>query len=229
MQVIAGSGLLAVLFPDYYGTIDRFVIRSLQQIDGMQEHQRILNINQSAPTIDDGIFLIELMAQKATELNKLFNKNRWRPRDIDKVLWALREDEKALHFNGVNSAKKDEKQYELPTRINSYIIEDLKYNFYLYLKSKGRSEERIKEDCSWAFTHYNHYIGIDFWDSFKSEEKIKKCYQCFYEVALNGGFTGKGVKDPKGYAASYISSVKRLKDFFDEKYNGVENYLKLMQ
>jgi len=39
----------------------------------------------------------------------------------------------------------------------------------------------------------------------------------------------KGVKDPKGYAASYISSVKRLKDFFDEKYNGVENYLKLMQ
>jgi hypothetical protein len=51
----------------------------------------------------------------------------------------------------------------------------------------------------------------------------------FYEVALNGGFTGKGVKDPKGYAASYISSVKRLKDFLNEKYNGVENYLKLMQ
>lgn len=229
MRVIAGSGLLAVLFPDYYGTIDQFVIKSLLQIDGLQEHKRILNINQSAPTINDGIFLIELMTQKATELNKLFRKNSWRPRDIDKVLWALREDEKALPFNEINSAKNDEKPDKLPTRMNRDIIADLKYHFYLYLKSKGRKEDRIREDCSWAFTHYNHYIGIDFWDSFKSEENIKKCYQCFYEVALNGGFTGKGVKDPKGYAASYISSVKRLKDFFDEKYNGVENYLKLMQ
>lgn len=64
MRVIAGSGLLAVLFPDYYGTIDQFVIKSLLQIDGLQEHKRILNINQSAPTINDGIFLIELMTQK---------------------------------------------------------------------------------------------------------------------------------------------------------------------
>ena len=80
--------------------------------------------DRSAPTINDGIFLIELMTQKATELNKLFRKNSWRPRDIDKVLWALREDEKALPFNEINSAKNDEKPDKLPTRMNRDIIAD---------------------------------------------------------------------------------------------------------
>lgn len=75
--------------------------------------------------------------------------------------------------------------------------------------------------------HYKHNTGIDFWDSFKSDKEIEECYKRYYNVALRGGFTGKGVKDPKGYATSYMASVKRLKEFFDEKYNGVENFLKV--
>lgn len=63
-------------------------------------------------------------------------------------------------------------------------------------KYPDRKDDRYKEDRNWAFTHYNHSIGIDFWYSFKNDETLDECYKCYYNVAINGSFTGKGVKDP---------------------------------
>lgn len=63
--------------------------------------------------------------------------------------------------------------------MNRDIIADLKYHFYLYLKSKGRKEDRIREDCSWAFTHYNHYIGIDFGTVLKVKKILKSVINVF--------------------------------------------------
>jgi hypothetical protein len=48
-----------------------------------------------------------------------------------------------------------------------------------------------------------------------------------YEILSNGGFSGRGVTNPKSDASAYMDSIRRLKNFFDEKYGGVENYLKL--
>lgn len=108
-----------------------------------------------------------------------------------------------------------------------FSLEDLKDEFTEYQLLKGRNPDRIKEDRSWAFAHYKNNIGIGFWDSFKNNNSLEKCRKCFENVALNGGFTGRGVKDPKGYASTYIVSIKRLKEFFDEKYGGVDNYMSL--
>ncbi len=108
-----------------------------------------------------------------------------------------------------------------------FSLEELKDEFTSFQQLKGRNPDRIKEDRSWSFTHYHHNIGIGFWDSFRDEEGLEKCRKCMENVAKNGGLSGKGVKDPKGYAATYLASVARLKAFFDEKYGGVDNYLSL--
>ena len=36
----------------------------------------------------DGVFLINLMARKATENNRAFGTNTWTPRTMDKFLWT---------------------------------------------------------------------------------------------------------------------------------------------
>lgn len=96
------------------------------------------------------------MREKAYELNKMFNTNYWRPRDIDMILWTIRND----------TVKREKKQnvsicidrYALKDSNNNNgsfdFIEELKDEFANYLRSQGRKEEQIKEDCSWAFTHY---------------------------------------------------------------------------
>lgn len=79
----------------------------------------------------------------------------------------------------------------------------------------------------WIKHGNSSYIGIDFWESFKSDKKMKECHEALYRVAINGGLTGRGVKDPKGYAEGYMTSIKRLKSFFDEEYGGINKYMKI--
>jgi len=35
------------------------------------------------------------------------------------------------------------------------------------------------------------------------------------------------VKDPRGYASAYMGSVRKLKQYFDDIYGGVDKYLEL--
>jgi len=84
------SGLLAVLFPAYFATVDQFVVKSLRNIDGIPEKEMLDRMNPDSLKISDGVLLIKIMKRKAAELNYRFNTDYWTPRKIDKVLWSMR-------------------------------------------------------------------------------------------------------------------------------------------
>lgn len=83
------SGLLSILFPKYYGTVDQRMVRALQRIEALQEHEKIQAIKNPADlTTKDGVLLENVLRKKAEELNKKFETSFWTPRKVDMVLWA---------------------------------------------------------------------------------------------------------------------------------------------
>lgn len=90
LGIAGASGLLAVLYPRYFGTVDQFVVKALRKIDSLSEKDLVIKMNPDNLTIKDGILLIKIMKYKAEELNSIFNSNKWTARDIDKILWAAR-------------------------------------------------------------------------------------------------------------------------------------------
>ena len=88
LGVAGASGLLSVLFPDFFGTVDQFVVEALKDADvdtGVKNSQSL--------SIKDAIVLEEIMYNKADELNRKNKINYWTPRRIDKVLWTYRTEE----------------------------------------------------------------------------------------------------------------------------------------
>lgn len=82
------SGLLALLFPRYFGTIDQFAVKALLQIDGLPEHAALKKMNPDNLSISNGVVLVGIMRRKAQELNQLFCNDSWTPRKIDMILWG---------------------------------------------------------------------------------------------------------------------------------------------
>lgn len=84
------SGLLAVLFPRSFGTVDQFVVKALRTIPSasLPGDSAIARMNPNALSIRNGVLLIETMRAKAARLNEVFNTDRWTARKIDMVLWA---------------------------------------------------------------------------------------------------------------------------------------------
>ena len=82
------TGLLSILYPDYYGTLDQFLVSALLEIDNLPEHNRLKTINSLSITIKDGVVLERILRKKAKELNTRFETNEWTPRRLDMVLWA---------------------------------------------------------------------------------------------------------------------------------------------
>ena len=85
-----GSGLLSILYPEHFGTVDRFVVYSLLEIEDLPERAVVASMNAKSLTLNNGVVLIEIMRNKANELNRLFNTDFWTPRKIDMVLWSMR-------------------------------------------------------------------------------------------------------------------------------------------
>lgn len=83
------SGLLAILFPQDFGTVDQFVVKSLLEIDNLAEQKQIEQMNPTSLKIDDGVILIDIMRKKAQLLNQQFNTTFWTPRKIDMILWSI--------------------------------------------------------------------------------------------------------------------------------------------
>lgn len=81
------SGLLSIMFPEYYGTIDQFLVVSLLSIDNLPEHKSLENMNPQNLTIKDGIILENILRKKSKELNLRFESSEWTPRRLDMVLW----------------------------------------------------------------------------------------------------------------------------------------------
>jgi len=84
------SGLLSLLFPALYGTVDQFVVKALLQVPDLSERQQLERMNPESLTVTQGVVLIEIMQRKAQQLNQQFGTEEWTPRKIDKVLWAVR-------------------------------------------------------------------------------------------------------------------------------------------
>ncbi|MEW6412702.1 MAG: hypothetical protein AB1483_09555 [Candidatus Zixiibacteriota bacterium] len=82
------SGLLAVLFPSHFATVDQFAVKALSEVSGLQEKYAITKMNPEQIRVSEGAVLIKIMRQKAKELNTVFSTDKWTPRKIDMVLWV---------------------------------------------------------------------------------------------------------------------------------------------
>ena len=89
LGVAGASGLLALLYPKYFGTVDQFAVKALSTIKDLKEKQIILAMNPDNIKIVDGVKLIEIMKEKANTLNSKNKTDKWTPRKIDKVLWTF--------------------------------------------------------------------------------------------------------------------------------------------
>jgi hypothetical protein len=84
LAVAGASGLLALVYPEEFGTVDVMLTQALQQV-GLPQ---VMRINPTAIKIEDAVTMIEIMRVKALELNRMFGTHKWTPRLIDRVLWV---------------------------------------------------------------------------------------------------------------------------------------------
>ncbi|MGQ3683921.1 MAG: hypothetical protein ACUBOA_02720 [Candidatus Loosdrechtia sp.] len=100
LGIAGASGLLALMYPEHFGTVDEFLILALANVNGLSE---LLQLQELAKRINgskkphgksfnishkNGTMLINIMRRKAAENNEWFRTSFWTPRKIDKVLWA---------------------------------------------------------------------------------------------------------------------------------------------
>jgi hypothetical protein len=103
LGIAGASGLLSLMYPDIYGTVDQFLVKALKNIQDLPksdlfELQKIKLIKTKKPDdeiydikLENGIFLIDIMSRKAKSNNEIFGTNFWTPRKIDMILWSTRD------------------------------------------------------------------------------------------------------------------------------------------
>lgn len=82
------SGLLSLLYPQNFGTVDQFVVKALRGARDLPETVDLQRMNEISLTPRDGVVLIQIMHRKAIQLNQLFKSTVWTPRKIDMILWT---------------------------------------------------------------------------------------------------------------------------------------------
>ncbi len=82
------SGLLAILFPAHFGTVDQFAVKALAKIPELPERDLIAAMNPESLKLNEGATLIRIMRRKAMELNAASSLITWTPRKVDMVLWT---------------------------------------------------------------------------------------------------------------------------------------------
>lgn len=83
------SGLLALMYPEHYGTVDQFMVKALAAVPDLAEHDAVAAMNPEGLTPTEGAILVRILKSKAKTNNERFGTLRWTPRMIDKVLWAV--------------------------------------------------------------------------------------------------------------------------------------------
>ena len=85
------SGLLALLYPEYFGTVDQHVVKALNRVENLSQKNDVMRINPDGIKLEEAALLIQIMREKAKALNSVNNTSFWTPRKIDMVLlWADR-------------------------------------------------------------------------------------------------------------------------------------------
>ena len=82
------SGLLSLLYPDSFATVDQFVVKALRDV-GDVDAAALATMKPEALSATDGVRLIGIMAAKAAENARLFEWTGWTPRAVDKILWTF--------------------------------------------------------------------------------------------------------------------------------------------
>ena len=82
------SGLLSLMYPEHFATIDQFVVKALREVGDPPEANALAEMNPLDLTVTDGVLLIGILGRKAKENNRLFGTSAWIPRKLDKVLWT---------------------------------------------------------------------------------------------------------------------------------------------
>jgi hypothetical protein len=88
LGIAGASGLLSLLFPKYFGTVDQFVVKALCGIDDLPQCSIVQKMNPGSLNLKDGFILIKIMRLKASELNSTLKADTWTPRKIDMILWT---------------------------------------------------------------------------------------------------------------------------------------------
>ena len=88
LGIAGASGLLSILFPSKYGTVDQFVVMRLLEIQDLPERKIITEIKPESISSSQGAMLIEILRRKADELNIQNKTDFWTPRKVDMVLWS---------------------------------------------------------------------------------------------------------------------------------------------
>jgi hypothetical protein len=88
LGIAGASGLVAVLFPAQFGTVDQFVVKALAKISDLPEKNLIAAMTPESLKLNEGTILIRIMRRKAAELNGVSSLVRWTPRKVDMVLWT---------------------------------------------------------------------------------------------------------------------------------------------
>lgn len=83
------SGLLALMYPATFATVDQFVVKALREVGSLPEADTLARMRPEALSTRDGVTLIGIMARKAAENNLQFGTDSWTPRRIDQVLWTF--------------------------------------------------------------------------------------------------------------------------------------------
>ena len=68
------SGLLSLMYPRQFATVDQFVVKALRQINGLREAPLLVRMNPEALTLDDGVLLIDILRRKAADNNSQFKR-----------------------------------------------------------------------------------------------------------------------------------------------------------
>lgn len=82
------SGLLSLIYPDRFATVDQFVVKALVLVPDLPEASAIAAMNPENLSIRNGALLIDILTRKAQQNNQLFGTSEWTPRKIDMVLWT---------------------------------------------------------------------------------------------------------------------------------------------
>jgi len=88
LGIAGASGLLALLFPTKFATVDQFVVQALRKVNNLEQKHLLERMNPEGLRLNDGVVLIRIMRAKAQESNRRTSSTFWTPRKIDMVLWT---------------------------------------------------------------------------------------------------------------------------------------------